>query len=209
MRKAKLLIAIVALALTASPAMADEGLLRTTWPSAEDPGIPAYTEIEPAQPHFINDGEWVAVVFYRDPSCVRSDFNLLQFFDIPIVFGCPLTMEGFSLWAGEPLVGAPKILTLQGSGAVPIWFAPLESFQAAAADGELYIAELAAAEGLVRGTASQFSGTLLPRPLPPELGGGGHPVGGQSMAARGTLDDGGSFNLQFSKGTTVINISSG
>jgi len=202
MKKSWVLLAIVpivAVALLVPPALADEGLVRTTWGSSEDPGPPFYAEIEPAPPHFINDGEWGAVVFYRDPGCVPANFNLLNFFDPPAAFGCDLTMDGSSLWVGEALVGAPKIATMSGNGAVPVWFAPLESLQAAVQDGELRIGELAAVDGLIRGTATHFNGILHPTPLPPQLGGGGHPVPKQSMTAKGDLEDGRSFRLQFSE----------
>lgn len=192
-------VQLIALGLLTSPALADDGLTRTTWPSAEDPGLPAYAEIEPAPPHLQpNDGERGAVVFYRDPACVPEDFNLLNFFDVPRVFLCESTMEGSSLWVGDPLVGAPKIMTMHGTGAVPVWFVPVDSFREAVEDGELTIGELEAMDGLIKGSAAQYSGVLQPGPLPPELGGGGHLVPKQSITATGELEDGRMFFLEWS-----------
>lgn len=47
---------LVALAtLLATAASAGEGLVRTTWPSAEDPGAPIYARVgEPTGPLFYN-----------------------------------------------------------------------------------------------------------------------------------------------------------
>lgn len=122
MRRSWLLLAavpIVTLALLVPPALADDGLIRTTWPSADDPGVPFYARIEPVPPHAPTDGEWAAIVFYRDPGCQPlQGFNLLDFLDPPVAFGCPLTVEGFSLWLGEPFIGAPKIVNTRGARAV-------------------------------------------------------------------------------------------
>jgi len=201
MRRSWVLLAavpIVALALVIPPALADDGLVRTTWPSAEDPGVPFYARIEGTD--VVNDGEWAAIVFYRDPGCQQlQGFNLLDFFDAPAAFGCPLTVEGFSLWLGEAFVGAPKIATLKGTGAVPMWFVPLSSFQAATQDGVLTIGELADLEGLIVGTASRFNETLHPHPLPPELGGGGHEIPKLIVRSHGQLEDGRSFSVLFTE----------
>lgn len=181
----------------ASPqtAAAEDGLVRTTWPSNEDPGPPFYARIEPAPPHVIHDGQWAAIVFYREPGCVPAGFNLLVFFDPGPAFGCPLTVHGASLWQGEPLVGAPKVVTTQGNGAVPVWFVPVGAFNQAAQDGDLKIGELAALDGLVVGYAEQFNEVLHPSPLPPELGGGGHPNPKLIQDAHGRLEDGQTFSF--------------
>jgi hypothetical protein len=188
-------VQLVALALLAPPALADDGLVRTTWPSVEDPGPPYYARINPGHDIF-NDGEWAAVIFYRDPGCVPSDFNLLTFFDPPRAFACELTVEGASLWEGEPLVGAPKSLTVRGDGAVPVWFIPADSIVQLTLDGVLTVDELASAEGLIVGTASEFQETLHPDELPPVLGGGGNPNPILIVAAHGSLEDGRLFTLE-------------
>lgn len=171
------------------------GQVRTTFPSTEDPGPPFYARIEPAPPHVFIDGEWAAIAFYRDPTCVPEEFNLLFFFDPPAAFGCQLMVRGTDLWHDEPGSGAPKISKSSGTGAVPVWFVPVGAFQQATEDGELMIRELASLEGLLKGQANQFNEVLQPGPLPPELGGGGHPNPKLIQNAQGLLEDGRIFRL--------------
>jgi hypothetical protein len=203
MKKFSLLIGVaLVLTLVAGTAWtqfvtADDGLVRTTWPSAEDPGPPFYARIVPAPPHVFDDGEWAAIAFYRDPACVPDDFNLLQFFDVPAAFGCELVVTGSSLWQGEPFNGAPKIV--HSSGAAIVWFVPAAVIAQAMQDGELTIGELAGLEGLLVGQAQQFNEVLHPHPLPPELGGGGHPNHKLVQNAQGELEDGRRFSLHITE----------
>jgi hypothetical protein len=193
---AVLALTLVAVIAWSQLAAAGDGLVRTTWPSAEDPGLPFYARIQPAPPHVIDDGEWAAIAFYRNPGCVPADFNLLDFFDAPAAFGCPLTVHGASLWEGEPFIGAPKIVTSSGNGAVPVWFVPVGAINQALEDGVLTIGELAGLEGFLVGHADRFNETLHPHPVPPELGGGGHPKPKLIQNAHGQLEDGRRFSLQ-------------
>lgn len=170
------------------------------WPSAEDPGNPYYARIEPVPPHIYEDGEWAIFVFYRDPGCIRPDFNLLTFFDAPAAFGCASMVSGQSIWAQDVGVGAPKQVTIEGSGAVPVWLAPATTAQGAVADGMLTIGELEGLPGLVKGEATGFREVLMPHPLPPFLGGGGHPNPKLTLVARGALEDGRSFHYQLNRG---------
>jgi hypothetical protein len=174
------------------------GLVRSTWPSADDPGAPFYARIEPAPPFVHADGGWAVIPFYRDPDCllaVRPDFNLLHFFDAPAAFACPMTVHGHSLWHGGVGMGAPHTVISHGTGAVPVWFVPESVIGQAMADGDLTIVELAALPGLRVGHASHFNEMLHPHSLPPALGGGGHPVPKLVLNARGTLEDGGAFSV--------------
>lgn len=171
--------------------MADSGLVRTTFPSAEDPGLPFYTRIEPFPPHVFGDGEWSAIVFYRDPGCVPADFNLLLFFDAPAAFACPLTVEGAHFWPGEPFAAALKMARLSGAGAVPVWFVPVDAVQQAIQDGVLTIGELAGLEGLLVGHATRYNETL-------------HPIGGHqspmlTLNAQGSLEDGRRFDFHLTE----------
>ncbi len=66
-----------------------EAAVRVEVPPA--PAIPAYARTD----FFIHNEEWAAIVFYGDPACVPGGFNLLEFYDVPAAFGCPLTVTGF------------------------------------------------------------------------------------------------------------------
>jgi hypothetical protein len=176
---------------------ADSGLVRTDWPSAEDPGPPFYARIDDVTHSVFHDGEWAAILFYRDPSCVPANFNLLQFFDPPAAFGCAPLTQGYSLWQ-EAMSGAPKIAKTSGE-AVPVWFVPVEAVNRAAQDGDLTIGELEGMDGLLVGYAEQYDETLHPHALPPELGGGGHPNPKLILNAKGRLEDGRQFNLHITQ----------
>ena len=200
MKRKILIIGIVlALGLAATIAgtqvsAANNGLVHTDWPSADDPGPPFYARTDHVPPFVFNDGEWAAVVFYRDPNCIPASFNLIQFFDPPAAFGCQLTVQGYSLWQ-EALTGAPKIAKSSGAGSVPVWFAPVEEVNQVIQDGDLTIDELEGLAGLLIGYADQFDETIQPHPLPPEMGGGGHPNPKVIVDAKGQLEDGRQFNL--------------
>jgi hypothetical protein len=179
--------------------------VRTSWPSDQDPGVPFYARIEPAPPHVPMDGAWAAVVFYRDPACIPADFNLVQFFDAPAAFACPVVMQGSSLWASGFGVGSPRV-TNQTGNAVPIWFVPADKMIAALADGHVTIGEIAAIAGRLTGIANQFKEVVHPHPLPPAMGGGGHPNPGIVLSAQGSLEDGRTFQLQHNQGDTGRNM---
>lgn len=66
-------------------------------------------------------------------------------------------------------------------------------------DGTLTLAEVEGLPGLVKGSAGIFSEMLHPHPLPPSLGGGGHPVPKIMLNARGTLEDGRSFAVNLTR----------
>jgi hypothetical protein len=177
----------------------------TEFPSAEDQGGPFYARIDPEPPFIHDDGIWAAIVFYRDPACVPAGFNLLQFFD-PAAEHCDLMVSGRNIWENGPGIGAPKIVNVTGS-AVPVWFVPAAAAHAAIEDGTLTIVELAGLAGRITGTASQYQEVLHPHPLPPFLGGGGHPVPKITISARGTIDgDGRRFHFQLIRNQRGVNV---
>lgn len=174
-------------------AAADDGLVRTNWPSAGDPGMPFYARVELLPPYIFNDGEWAAVIFYRDPACVPTDFNLISVFDIPGAFSCPHTVHGSSLWEGEAFNGAPKVINISGNGAVPVWFVPWDAVaDQANANGQLTVSGLEQIAGGVIGYADQYTEMLQPHPM---FGAGGHPVPKMIVNATGELEDGRAFRL--------------
>lgn len=137
-----------------------------------------------------HDDEWAAVPFYRPTECVRPDFNLLDFFDVPAVFGCgPLTVEMWTIWRnGLGIDAAPIQLRARGLGAVPVWFVRWEDLEAALDDGTLTIGELAALPSLVVGSADFYSETIHPTQAAnvPFL----------EFVASGALEDGRTFHVE-------------
>lgn len=187
---ARLVVALVmaALALGLLPVGVATAKVRLAFP-AEAPGPPYYARIS-------SDGapqteQWAAIVFYRDPRCVPSDFNLLQFFDIPRAFGCPLAVQGFEIWENGPGQDpAPIQVKSRGLGAVPVWFVSPAELAAAMADGVLTIGELSMLPSLQMGIADSFQEVLHPNQAAKH--------GKLTMTAFGTLSDGRAFQLQVS-----------
>jgi hypothetical protein len=171
----------VVLAVTLGTAATAAGQIRLLVPE-DSPGGPFYARIH-AEDVYRTD-EWVAIAFYREPGCVPTDFNLLDFYDfagIPAIFGCPLTVHGFELWADSD---TPKQSRLRGNGAVPVWFVSVAEFDAAVLDGVLTVPELLTMDSLMQGVATRFEETL-------------HPFAGQGtqlrLIASGILPDGRAF----------------
>ena len=149
----------VALMITLLAGSTANGQVRLTVPE-QSLGGPFYARLERGV--VLQSGDWVAIAFYRDPGCVRANFNLLNFFDfanIPAIFSCPLTVNGFEIW-NDPLADpAPRQSKLQGR-AVPVWFVSATDFQAALPG--VTLTELLAMPSLMQGVATTFSETLHP-----------------------------------------------
>ena len=152
----------------------------------ESPSGPFYARIERGV--VLQDDGWIAIAFYREPACVRDNFNLLNFFDfanIPAIFSCPLTVSGFEIWRDPSSDAGPRQSKLRGNGGVPIWFVTAAEFSAALPG--ITMAELRAMPSLMEGIATDFEETL-------------HPLGAAQQAvleivARGNLPDGRRFHL--------------
>jgi hypothetical protein len=163
---------------------------------ASDPnGGPFYARLERGLEPATD--EWVAIAFYRNPACVRSNFNLLNFFDfanIPAIFFCPLTVHGFEIWKNGPGIDeAPMQSKSYGNGAVPVWIVSRSDYDKALPG--VTLTELLAMPSLMQGVATFFEETL-------------HPLGSarQSMIeilARGTVPDGRSFDFQMIESAAV------
>jgi hypothetical protein len=146
-----------------TPATA-QSAVRTTFP-AQNPGPPFYAFLDrPPVGEIFRDGDWVAIPFVRDPSCIPPDFNLLDSADIPRAFGCELTVKGFALWKNgpPPIDPVPIQAYYSGLGAVPVWFVTWTDLQAAIADDELTTAELQSLPSLIIGSASFFEAVEQP-----------------------------------------------
>jgi len=157
--------------------------------------VPFYARI--ARGQITNNGRWAVIVFYRPPSCIPADFNLLDFFDFPDganlgAFDCqPPTTDNFSIWKNGPDVDfAPLRSQFRGLGAVPIWFVHLGEIEAAVADDVLTIGELAGLPSLKKGEAKFYNEVLRP--------GESHPITGGSIKynANGTMEGGRSFRVR-------------
>lgn len=144
---------------------------------------PFYARLEGEFEPF-HTAEWAVVAFYREPSCVRPTFNMLNFLDPPAAFGCPLTVSGFEIF-DEPSPTPPIQVNLTGLGAVPIWFLSWPELQAAMADNVVTIGELSSLSSLVIGSATRFREIL-------------HPADKLTQVASGTLEDGRAFQVEIS-----------
>ncbi len=151
--------------------------------------LPAYARIERGMA--FHTAEWASIAFYRPTECVPDSFNLLEFFDLGALACNPPTMDGFTVWSGEPYLTAPIQMYFQGLGAVPVWFVSWPELQAAMADNVLTIGELEGMPSLLTGSASFYTETL-------------HPYDPTSVVrspmieyqAHGLLDDGRSFKVR-------------
>ena len=152
--------------------------------------------------------EWAVVIFYRSPGCVPPNFNLLDRFDFtpafpggpPRPFLCDLHIEGRTNWVSldDPY---PADAHYQGTGAVPLWFVRWPELQAAVADDELTIAELAALPSLLIGSASFYHESIR-NDIRGQRG------GNEALIASGTLMDDREFQVEiteeFREGTHIF-----
>lgn len=162
----------------------------------ESSGGPYYARLERGLVHATDD--WVAVAFYRNPSCVPATFNLLNFFDfgnIPGIFSCALTVHGFEIWDNGPQSDpAPTHSKLRGNGAVPVWFVSRSDFTAALPG--ITKTELLNMPSLLQGTATFFDEILQPD------GGANQPM--LHITSHGLLPDGRSFQYEAVEAAGVL-----
>ncbi len=156
----------------------------------EDNDLPFYANI--SRDFLPHTEDWAVVIFYRTPACVPADFNLLDFFDPPPrPFSCALQIEGHQNWRSldDPV---PAEILLRGTGAVPVWFVRWPELQAAVADDELTVGELAGLPSLLIGSASLYLESIRNSIVEQR---GGNSV----VVASGTLTDGRSFQVEFTE----------
>jgi len=156
----------------------------------EDIDPPFYADVTPGfLPH---TEEWAAVIFYRTPACVPADFNLFDFLDFSSrPFSCELQIKGRTIWRSldDPY---PAEDFLYGTGAVPVWFVRWSELQAAIADDELTVPELAALPSLLIGSASFFLESIRDD-IVQQRG------GNEALVASGTLADAPSFQVELTE----------
>jgi hypothetical protein len=153
----------------------------------QSPSGPFYARIERGV--VLQTSDWVAIAFYRDPACVRPNFNLLNFFDfanIPAIFSCTLTVNGFEIWDDPDSDPGPRQGKFQGNGAVPVWFVSVSDFQAALPG--LTMTELLAMPSLMQGVATSFEETLHPTGIAKK--------GMLQIVSSGYLPDGRTFQFE-------------
>lgn len=150
-----------------------------------------------------DDGEHVAIVFYRQPDCIPPDFNLNQFFhfpgeDDPGAFACaPPTVSVVETWETAPGEDpAPLVAETTGLGAVPVWFFSAGDIGVAMADRVVTIGELADLPSRQVGTASTYEELLHPSQS--------NEIPLIQFRAEGALEGGSTFTVDVSKGAADI-----
>jgi hypothetical protein len=180
---AKLLFAL-ALVLTVSATARADRIPQTS------NDVPFYARFERGLIH--TDGEWAAIAFYRPPACIRSDFNLLDFFDAPAAFGCNASepyLIGFGIFQGGPFDPPIQSRLQSNPGQImPVWFVSWSELSAAIADDALTIGELEALPSLEKGGATFYTETLHPFQAAKQTM--------TSIVAMGFLEDGRAFNYR-------------
>jgi hypothetical protein len=188
MQAKQLLKFLVFAVVTLTPSTVSQAQIHLQIPEDRQP--PIYANFDRGfMPH---TEEWAVVIFYRTPECVPADFNLLDFFDPPPrPFFCALQIEGHSNWRSldDPY---PADSYFQGTGAVPLWFVRWPEMQAAVADDELTVAELASLPSLLIGSASIYHESVR-NDIRGQRG------GNETVVATGTLTDGRTFQVEFTE----------
>jgi len=194
-----LLTALLVLVVAMAPVRAETDLpsLKLEFP-LESPGIPAYARLELLIPGFDvpSNEDWAAIVFYRDPDCVPTDFDLGQFFHFPGpggpgAFGCRLLIEGFEHWLNGPGEDPAPIYARSRNAVpeLPIWFVSWPELDALFESGMVFIDEIEALPSLIRGSAWWFEEALYPN--------GAAPDPALTLKAHGRLESGGQFVLEW------------
>lgn len=166
---------------------------------AESPGIPAYVRLNlnVGDYDLPNDGNWAALVFYRDPDCIPANFDLGQFFDPPGpgglgAFNCPILTEGLELWENGPGAGDAAPLYARSRNAtpgLPIWFVASSEIQPFIDSGHVFIDDIVSLPSLIRGSARWYEEALYPSEAAPDPS--------ITMRAEGRLETGGRFSLNW------------
>lgn len=128
----------------------------------EDPGIPIYSRVGPILNQFFIAEDRLVIPFYRNPDCIRDDFNFLNYYDPPAAFGCDLTVEGKFVIEQDAEQGQFPIMVHTNGVQVPIWIVEWSEFQALMENESVTLPEIEALNP-VKGVAQQFEEYLSPR----------------------------------------------
>jgi hypothetical protein len=153
------------------------------------PGPPYYALL--GRGYIPADDGWVGIVFTRAPACVPAGFNLLDQFNLPAAFGCPLTVEG-EAWRHDASDPIPFQIHERGTGAVPIYFVAEAELLVAVADDLLTIGELHSLPSLLVGTA-----TFVEHVVHNSTQAANH--GHETLVAHGQLEDQRPFQFRFNE----------
>ena len=182
-------------------ALAADDLVAAQVP-AEDPGPPFYARVTPIMNELFFADDWLVIPFYRAPTCIPSDFDLLDLYhfpsdDGPGAFACRLLVEGVAYAEPDALpTDFPKRVTMDGSGTAEVWFVRAEAARDAIASGSLTLSELQALDPIV-GIATTFREDLQPRAEDHRI----------VIESSGTLEDGRSFAFDLvHEGETIESI---
>lgn len=128
----------------------------------EDAGIPVYARVGPIlNQYFVTEGRLV-IPFYRDPDCIRDDFNFLTYYDPPTAFGCDLTVKGSFVIEKEAGEGEFPIMAHTMGTRVPIWIVDWAEFQRLMEKESVTLPEIEALNP-VKGIAQRYEEYLSPR----------------------------------------------
>lgn len=128
----------------------------------EDPGIPIYARVGPILNQFFVAGNQLVIPFYRNPECIPDSFNLLNYYDPPVAFGCELMVQGRFVIEKDAEEGQFPIMAHTTGSEVPIWIVDWTGFQSLRANGAITIVNLEELNP-IKATALQFDEYLSPR----------------------------------------------
>jgi hypothetical protein len=128
----------------------------------DDPGIPIYARVGPIlNQFFVADGQLI-IPFYRDPECIRDDFDFLTYYDPPAAFGCELTVNGKFVIEEDAEQGTFPIMAHTEGNQVPVWIIDWPGFQALMERESVAITDLEALNP-IKAVAHQYEEYLSPR----------------------------------------------
>jgi hypothetical protein len=128
----------------------------------DDPGIPIYARVGPILNQFFVTNGYLVIPFYRDPECIRDNFNLLNYYDPPAAFGCELIVKGKFVIETDAKEGAFPIMAHIEGIQMAVWIVGWPDFQGLMESGPVTIADLEALNPM-KGLSLQYEEYLSPR----------------------------------------------